>query len=92
MTADVLANVTELTRNNIREVQKMGIAIAVAQNKFKGRAKGTTTSDKDFLKKYDNVLKELKAGVNSLRKIAKLCDTSLSTVTRVKGILDKKPE
>ena len=33
--------------------------------------------------------KELKAGVNSLRKIAKLTDTSLSTVTRVKVILDK---
>ena len=90
MITDVLANVAELTRNNIRESQAQGIKIAVAQDKFKGRVKGTTTSDKDFLKKYDNVVKELKAGVNSLRKIAKLTDTSLSTVTRVKGILDKK--
>lgn len=61
----------------------------MAQGKFKGRVKGTTTSDKDFLKKYDIVVKELKAGVNSLRKIAKLTDTSLSTVTRVKASLDK---
>jgi len=90
MITDVLANVAELTRNNIRESQAQGIKIAVAQGKFKGRVKGTTTSDKDFLKKYDNVVKELKTGVNSLRKIAKLADTSLSTVTRVKGILDKK--
>ena len=90
MLTDVLANVAELTRNNIRESQAQGIKIAVAAGKFKGRVKGTTTSDKDFLKKYDNVVKELKAGVNSLRKIAKLTDTSLSTVTRVKGILDKK--
>ncbi|KIO50964.1 recombinase family protein [Flavobacterium hibernum] len=89
MIADVLANVAELTRNNIRESQAQGIAVAVAQGKFRGRVKGTTTSDKDFLKKYDNVVKELKAGVNSLRKIAKLTDTSLSTVTRVKTILDK---
>lgn len=89
MIADVLANVAELTRNNIRENQAVGIALAVAQNKFKGRVKGTTTSDKDFLKKYDNVVKELKTGANSLRKIAKLCDTSLSTVTRVKSILVK---
>lgn len=90
MITDVLANVAELTRNNIRESQKQGIAIAVAQGKYKGRVKGTTTSDKDFLKKYDSVVKELKFGANSMRKIAKLCDTSLSTVTRVKIIIDKR--
>lgn len=90
MITDVLANVAELTRNNIRESQAQGISAAVTQGKFKGRVKGTTTSDKDFLKKYDNVVKELKAGSNSMRKIAKLCDTSLSTVTRVKGIINKK--
>lgn len=89
MITDVLANVAELTRNNIREAQAQGIKIAVASGKFKGRVKGTTISDKDFLKKYDTVVKELKSGVNSMRKIAKLCDTSLSTVTRVKTILDK---
>lgn len=89
MISDILANVAELTRNNIREAQAQGIKIAVAQGKFKGRVKGTTTSDKDFLKKYENVIKELKTGANSMRKIAKLCDTSLSTVTRVKSILDK---
>lgn len=89
MITDVLANVAELTRNNIREAQAQGIKIAVASGKFKGRVKGTTTSDKDFLKKYETVVKELKIGVNSLRKIAKLTDTSLSTVTRVKVILDK---
>lgn len=85
----VLANVAKLTLNNIREAQAPGIDIAVAQNKFKGRVKETITSDKDFLKKYDNVVKELKSGANSLPKIANLCDTSLSTVTRVKGILEK---
>ncbi len=90
MITDVLANVAELTRNNIRESQAQGIAVAVAQGKYKGRVKGTTISDKDFLKKYYNIVKELKAGVNSMRKIAKLCDTSLSTVTRVKDVLDKK--
>ncbi|PWB25425.1 recombinase family protein [Flavobacterium sp. HTF] len=90
MIADVLANVAELTRNNIRESQAQGIKIAQAEGRFKGRIKGTTISDKDFLKKYDNVVKEIKTGVNSMRKIAKLCDSSLSTVTRVKAILDKK--
>lgn len=87
MITDVLANVAELTRNNIREAQAQGIKIAQAEGRFRGRVKGTTTSEKDFLKKYDNVVKELKTGVNSMRKIAKLCDTSLSTVTRVKALL-----
>lgn len=87
MITDVLANVSELTRNNIRESQAQGIKIAVAQGKFKGRVKGSTISDKDFLSKYSNVVKELNSGVNSMRKVAKLTDTSLSTVTRVKLLL-----
>ncbi|MDR6844816.1 recombinase family protein [Flavobacterium granuli] len=87
MITDVLANVSELTRNNIRESQAQGIKIAVAQGKYKGRVKGSTISDKDFLSKYSNVVKELNSGVNSMRKVAKLTDTSLSTVTRVKSIL-----
>lgn len=50
MITDVLANLSELARNNIKEFQAQGIVVAVAQGKFKGRVKGTTTSDKDFLK------------------------------------------
>ena len=33
MIKDILANVAELTRNNIRESQAQGIKIAVAQGK-----------------------------------------------------------
>ena len=92
MITDVLANVAEMERESIRERQKEGIKIAVAQGKFKGRAKGTVTPDTDVLAKYKEVAKELKLGVNSLRKIAKICNVSLSTVQKVAAVLDRMTE
>ncbi len=92
MISDVLANVSELERTNSKERQAQGIKIAVANGLFKGRVKGTTTPDADVLAKYKPVVKELNLGVNSLRKIATLTGTSLSTVQRVKAILDKSNE
>lgn len=56
MITDVLANVAELTRNNIREAQAQGIKIAQAQGKFKGRVKGSSASDDEVLTKYKNVV------------------------------------
>jgi len=88
--SDVLANVAELTRNNIKEAQAQGIKIAVAQGKFKGRVKGSKTPDADVLIKYKNVVKELKLGTNSLRKVATLSGVSLATVQKVKRIVESK--
>jgi DNA invertase Pin-like site-specific DNA recombinase len=90
MITDVLANVAELTRNNIREAQAQGIKIAVAQGKYKGRVKGSSTSDDKVLTKYKSVVKAIKQHPDlSLRKIANIADVSLGTVQKVKGILYK---
>jgi DNA invertase Pin-like site-specific DNA recombinase len=90
MITDVLANVAELTRNNIREAQAQGIKIAVAQGKYKGRVKGSSTSDDKVLTKYKSVVKAIKQHPDlSLRKIASIADVSLGTVQKVKGILYK---
>jgi DNA invertase Pin-like site-specific DNA recombinase len=90
MITDVLANVAELTRNNIREAQAQGIKIAVAQGKYKGRVKGSSTSDDQVLTKYKSVVKAIKQHPDlSLRKIASIADVSLGTVQKVKGILYK---
>jgi len=89
MISDILANLSQMTRENIREAQAQGIAIAVAQGKFRGRVKGSSTPDADVLIKYKNVVKELKLGTNSLRKVATLSGVSLATVQKVKGILAK---
>jgi DNA invertase Pin-like site-specific DNA recombinase len=90
MITDVLANVAELTRNNIREAQAQGIKIAVAQGKYKGRMKGSSASDDEVLTKYKGVVKAIKQHPDlSLRKIASIADVSLGTVQKVKGILYK---
>jgi DNA invertase Pin-like site-specific DNA recombinase len=90
MISDVLANVAELSRANIRETQAQGIRIAAAAGKYKGRVKGSVKPDDEVLSTYKNVVKELKLGGNSLRKVAAICDVSLATVQKVKGILDKQ--
>ena len=87
MITDVLANVAELTRNNIKESQAQGIKIAKDSGVYQQRATRGKISNKDFLASYKNVVKELNLGVNSLRKIALLCDVSLDTVQRVKKAL-----
>jgi DNA invertase Pin-like site-specific DNA recombinase len=90
MITDVLANVAELTRNNIREAQAQGIKIAVAEGKYKGRVKGSSASDDEVLTKYKGVVKAIKQHPDlSLRKIAGIADVSLGTVQKVKGILYK---
>lgn len=82
----VLGNISEMERTTMLERQAEGIAIAKAKGVYKGRERGTTEDDQEFLGKYPNVIKELKAGL-SLRKTAKLCDVSLGTVQKVKRLL-----
>lgn len=86
MVVSVLANVSEMERNNMLERQKQGIAIAKAKGTYKGRVKGSKESDKDFLSKYSNVVKHLN-NKQSLRNTAKLCDVSLGTVQKVKALI-----
>ncbi|MDL2141797.1 recombinase family protein [Flavobacterium tructae] len=90
MISDILANVAELTRNNLREAQAQGIKIAVLQGKYKGRVKGTSASDDEVLNKYKNVVKVIKQHPDlSYRKIASIADVSLGTVQKVRAILYK---
>ncbi len=89
--SDVLANVSEMERNNSKERQAQGIKIAVAQGKFKGRVKGSGASDSEVLDKYKLVVKTLNNHSDlSLRKIASISNVSLATVQKVKRILDNK--
>lgn len=82
---DVLANVAEMEREQIRERILSGLANAKRKGIKLGRRKGTTKSDEAILSQYSNVVKELKKETPlSLRKIAKLCDVSLNTVQKVK--------
>ncbi len=84
----VLGNVSEMERDNLRERQLEGIAIAKANGKYKGRVRGSSMSDKEFLRKYAKVVKEIKSHENlPVRKIAKLSGVGTGTVQRVKMAL-----
>lgn len=84
----VMANIAEMERETLLERQREGINIAIAKGVYKGRVKGSSESDDEFLNKYKEVVKYLKKE-QSLRDIAKLCNVSLGTVQKVKKILSK---
>ncbi|RXR17356.1 recombinase family protein [Flavobacterium amnicola] len=88
----VMSNISEMEREAIRERQQEGIAIAKAQGKFSGKRNKPSASDDEVLSKYKDVVKELKLGHNSLRKVATLGGVSLGTVQKVKAILDKQKQ
>ena len=88
---DVLANVAQMEREQISERVKSGLRQAVKNGKKLGRRKGSFQTDTKLLKKYKRVVKALDIGL-SLRKVAKLCDVSLSTVQKVKATLIKQCE
>lgn len=87
MIISVLGNVAEMERTNMLERQRQGIEIAKASGKYTGRLYGTRMTDEDFLKKYKNVMLELKNG-ESLRRAAKLGECSLGTAQKVKRLIN----
>ncbi|AOW09912.1 recombinase family protein [Flavobacterium gilvum] len=91
MITDVLANVAMMEREASKERQKQGIAIAVAQGKYKGRVKGSSASDDEVLNKYKQTVKAINQHPDlSYRKIASISSVSLATVQKVIKILNKE--
>lgn len=88
MIVSVLGNVAEMERKSMLERQKEGIKVAKALGKYNGRLLGTKMNYEDLLKKYSNVVTELKNG-ESLRRAAKLGSCSLGTVQRVKTAMEQ---
>lgn len=81
----VMGNIAEMERETLLERQKQGIEIAKLKGVYKGRVKGTTEPDKEFLLRHKQTIKLLNQNY-SLRNIAKICSISLSTVQKVKRI------
>ncbi|MDT0643317.1 recombinase family protein [Zunongwangia sp. F363] len=87
----VLANVAEMERENLRERQREGIAIAKAKGVYKGRVRGSSMSKEDFLEKHKSVVKEINQHPDlSIRKLAKITGVSVGTVQRISKILREK--
>jgi DNA invertase Pin-like site-specific DNA recombinase len=86
----LLAEFARLERETLRERILSGMDEARRQGKKIGRPDGTTEEKADFLKKYALVIRNLRAGL-SVRKTAKLSDTSINTVRKVKQYIILKP-
>lgn len=83
--SSVLANVSQMERENLLERQREGVAIAKAKGVYKGRVRGSVESEDLILLKHKEVVKFIKQN-QSLRNTAKLAGVSLGTVQKVKKI------
>ena len=89
MVAAVLSQVAEMERNNIKERQAEGIAIAKAKGVYQSRAtRGKVDRDKQ-LAKHSDIVELLSDGNKSIRRIASLTKKGVSTVQRVKKLSDE---
>jgi DNA invertase Pin-like site-specific DNA recombinase len=84
----VLANISEMERQTLRERQLEGIQIAKLKGTYKGREKGTTETKEEVLAKYKDVVKLLNKNSYTYKEIAKLSDCSKNTVIKVKKVLE----
>ena len=87
MICDLLANVSQIERESIKERIAEGIAIAKLQGKYKGRIKGVTESNDDFLSKYKAEIKFIKNKSFSLSQLNKMTDLSINTIRKIKTLL-----
>jgi len=79
----VLGTCAEMERENIKFRLNSGRAKYIADGGKLGRKEGYRKPKEEKEAEYKNVIKELKRGT-SIRKTAKLCDVSVSTVQRIK--------
>lgn len=80
----VLGTCAEMERENIKFRLNSGRAKYIADGGKLGREEGYRKSQEQKAEEYKNVLRELKKGT-SIRRTAKLCDVSASTVQRLKA-------
>lgn len=79
-----LSTCAQLERENIKFRLNSGRQLYIEKGGKLGRKEGSTKSTEQKAEEYRQVIKELKRGI-SVRKTAKLCDVSPSTVQRIKA-------
>lgn len=82
-----LMGFAEMERELLRDRVRSGLENARRQGKTLGRPTGSNKADKDLLKQYSAVVRDLRSGL-SIRKAAKLNDVSPTTVQKVKAAME----
>jgi DNA invertase Pin-like site-specific DNA recombinase len=85
MLISIIGTIGEMTRNAILEATQQGRELAKLQGKFLGRKKGTTESTIQFLEKHKKPIELLRKGYKGV-EIARICDISLNTITKIKKL------
>lgn len=87
MVISILGVIAEMQREQIREAQAQGIALAKARNAYHGRKQNTKETIADFLKKPKNIkaIELLKKGYKG-SEVAKILGISKTTVSKVKKL------
>lgn len=90
MIISILGVVAEMERNLIKERQAEGVAIAKANGIYKGRSKGTTLSNLDFLNKpkVKKAIEYLNTGMNGV-EIQKLVGLHPNKISKIRKTLLK---
>lgn len=82
----MLAEFARMEREHLRERIMSGLERARRKGVRLGRPKGTVVPAKETLKRYPCVVRELRSG-QSVRKTAKICGASPTTVLKVKRLM-----
>ena len=87
MVISILGTIAEVEKKISRERQLEGIAIAKLNNKYTGRAKGTSEDTLRFLSKSKNAkaIHYLKKGYKNI-EVAKIVGIHYNTITKIKKI------
>lgn len=87
MICDLLANVSQIERESIKERIAEGIKIAKQEGKYKGRVKGIIETNEDFLSKYRAQIKFIKNENFSLSQLNKMTNLSINTIRKIKTLI-----
>lgn len=85
MLISIIGTVSMMELGNIRERTQQGRELAKLQGKFLGRKKGTKESTIKFLEKHKKPIELLRKGYKGV-EIARICDISLNTITKIKKL------
>jgi DNA invertase Pin-like site-specific DNA recombinase len=94
MILQIMASISEMEKEHIKERTSQGRAVAVAKGVKMGRTLGASETQAEFLNKEKNkrAVKMLKEKALSIRDIARLTELAPSTIQKLKHALKEQPE
>ena len=87
----VMATISEMERERIKERTKEGIQLAKGKGMYRGRKIGSKQTDEQLLKRHPIIVEKLKRGL-TVRDVAAIANKSTSTVVKVRKTLIKRAQ